>query len=156
MERKLVALCLGCTLLSGCMSDSGNDVVTTPKVPFENISQGSQTGISNQQLHAIRTGAELAALASAAKLSAPVPSVDFAANNVVAVFTGMGDGCGLPVSVTGAGETANTLVVNVEKQVPGPGLACLPVVPAAGPYVLATIPNTSKPVSFAFTLKPVP
>ncbi len=157
MRIYLFVLCLIGPVLSSCTDSSADPMAGVPFVnaPYEVVSQGTQQGITNQQLHVVTNDAQLAALAATATFNPAIPAIDFGANRAVAIFTGLGTGCVDKLRIINVSEGADIFLVEVEKSVPGDGVVCPAFVPDYGPYLLATIPKSGKPVSFAFTIKKV-
>ena|SRR5713226_2421417 len=139
------------------MDSGANPMASTP--PFVNtlytvVSQGIQQSIKNQQLHVVTDATQLAALTATAAFSPALPVLDLDANNLVAIFLPPGTGCeGL--GIINVSESADVVLVEVEKTAPGDNMPCVALVPNHGPSVLATIPKSGKPVSFALTIRKI-
>jgi len=149
-----LVLCLVSPLLSSCTGSSANQTTGTPfvNVPYTVVSQGIQQSIKNQQLHVVTDATQLAALAAAAAFSSPLPALDLDANNLVAIFLPTGTACD-GLGIVNVSESADVVLVELEKTVPGDNMPCVALVPNHGPSVLATMPKSGKPVSFAFTIR---
>jgi hypothetical protein len=113
-----------------------------------------QQSIKNQELHVVTDATQLAALAATAAFSPALPALDLAANNLIAIFLPIGSACD-GLSLVNVSESADVVLVELEKTVPGDNMPCVALVPNHGPSVLATIPKSGKLVSFAFTIRKV-
>ncbi len=103
--------------------------------------------------HLVLTDAtQLAALAAAAAFIPALPALDLDVNNLVAIFLPPGTGCDA-LGIVNVSESADVVLVELEKTVPGDNMPCVALVPNHGPSVLATMPKSGKPVSFAFTIR---
>jgi hypothetical protein len=153
MRILCLVLCILSPLLSSCTDSSASSTASGPfmDVPHEVVSDGLQLGIKNQQLQVISNDAQLASFAATASFTPAIPAIDLAANDVIAIATGF-LGCG-GLHLNNVSENADTLLVEIDKTVPGPGVACAAVVLETGPYILVTVPKRGKPVSFAFAVK---
>ena len=149
-----LVLCLVSPLLSSCTGSSANQTTGTPfvNVPYVVVSQGVQQSIKNQELHVVKDATQLAALAAAATFSPALPALDLAANDLIAIFLPIGTACD-GLSLVNVSESADVVLVELEKTVPGDNMPCVALVPNHGPSVLATMPKSGKPVSFAFTIR---
>ena len=148
-----LVLCLVGPMLSSCTDSNADSIAGNAfvNVPYEVVAEGLQLGIKNQQLHVITNDAQLASFASMATFSPAIPAVNLDAHDVVAIVTGF-TGCS-GIRLNNVSEDADTLRVEIDKTVPGPGIACAAVVLETGPYILVTVPKKGKPVSFIFAVK---
>jgi len=153
MKIHCLVLSILSPLLSSCTDSSASSTDSNPfmNVPHEVVSEGLQLGIKNQQLHVISNDAQLASFAATASFPSAIPAINFDANDLVAIATGF-PGCG-GLRLNNVSESADTLLVEIDKIVPGPGVGCLPVVLETGPYILVVVPKKGKPVSFSFAVK---
>jgi len=148
-----LVLCLVSPLLSSCTGSSANQTTGTPfvNVPYTVVSQGIQQSIKNQQLHVVTDATQLAALTATAAFIPALPALDLDVNNLVAIFLPAGTACDR-LGIVNVSESADVVLVELEKTVPG-DMPCVALVPNHGPSVLATMPKSGKPVSFAFTIR---
>src|SRR5258708_8750069 len=88
MRIQYLVLCLFSPLLSSCTAGNADQTSGTPfvNVPYVVVSQGIQQSIKNQELHVVTDATQLAALAATAVFSPPLPALDLAANDLVAIF----------------------------------------------------------------------
>jgi len=149
-----LVLCLVSPLLSSCTAGNADQTSDTPfvNVPYVVVSQGIQQSIKNQELHVVTDATQLAALAATAVFSPPLPALDLDVNNLVAIFLPTGTACDR-LGILNVSESADVVLVELEKTVPGDNMPCVALVPNHGPSVLATMPKSGKPVSFAFTIR---
>ncbi len=154
MRIYLFVLCLIGSMLSSCVDSSANSMASTPfvNVPYEVVSQGGMhQNILNQQLHVVTDATQLAELTATAAFSPALPALDLDANNLVAIILPPSTACD-GLGIVNVSESADVVLVEVEKTVPG-DMPCVALMPIHSLSVVATIPKSGKPVSFAFTIK---
>lgn len=120
-------------------------------LPFTVLDQGAYSGVSWNAAELLITRASLWsrvwAIHGAIYIPAPpAPAVDFAQNDVVAVFMGMKSSGGFSTAVTSVTTDGARIDVFVDDMVPGPGC---PVTDAiTHPFVFVKIPKLNLPVVF--------
>lgn len=148
--RSLLAtlLLIAMVLTAGCIHDS--DAGQRSSVAYSVESQGTQTGVENQQFHVISSDAQYASLLSSVLLSGAIPTVDFGNLSLISVFLGNHIGClGDTLSVNSVIETEKTITLSISRTIgnPPPNTACVAVVRPGGPYLLVSIPKSDKLIS---------
>jgi hypothetical protein len=153
MKIHCLFLCIVGPLLSSCTSSNASSTDSNPfvNIPHEVVAEGLELGIKNQQLHVITNDAQLASFAAMATFPSGIPAVNLDASDVVAIIADS-TGCN-GIRLNNVSESADTLLVEIDKTVPGPNLGCAAVVPDFRPYILVTVPKRGKPVSFTFAVK---
>jgi len=148
-----LVLCMVGPMLSSCAESGAGSMAVNAfmNVPYEVVAEGLQLGIKNQQLHVITNDAQLTSFAATATFQPGIPSINLDANDVVAIVTGF-TGCN-GIRLNNVSESADTVLIQIDKTVPGPGVACAAVILETGPFILATVPKKGKPVSFTFAVK---
>lgn len=151
MRVMLGAVALLLPVVSGCIADSSANQATNVQYTVE--SSGVEVGISNPQFQVIKSDSQFSALVSVATMSGTIPTVDFSANELVAVYLGENVGCGTDtLSINGVTSADSTVTVIASRKTTPPvnGGPCN-LLPLNGfSYVLLTIPKTTKPVSLSF------
>lgn len=138
--------------VSGCVSNTeANHDNGFENTSYSVISEGNQTDIQSQR-HEIVSDSESysALLSSVPSITGEIPSPNFSTNSIVSIFSDFGP-C-TDIEVSSVEENSETLLVNlVQVYTVDPGL-CDPSPEAFStkPYLLISIKNTSKPVSFKY------
>lgn len=149
MQSLLTTLLLIATVLTaGCIHDS--DAGQRSSVAYSVESQGTQTGVENQQFQVITSDAQYASLLSSVLLSGAIPAVDFGNLSLLSIFLGNHIGCrGDTLSVNSVIETEKTITLSISRTIgnPPPNTVCAAVVPLGGPYLLVSIPKSDKLIS---------
>lgn len=123
------------------------------KINYTIASTGKQIGIFSEQLRVIKQQNELDALLAQTTLMGQVPVVDFAKEQLIAIFaTGSTNGCRYGLTIKSIIDKRETVVVAVKKSVPGQNRICLLYVPQDKPYIMVNIPTTAKPVSLIYSV----
>ena len=141
-------LIVATVLTAGCIHDS--DAGQRSSVAYSVESQGTQTGVDNQQFQVITSDAQYASQLSTVSLSGPIPAINFGNLSLLSIFIGNHIGCrGDTLSVNSVIETEKTITLSISRTIgsPPPNTVCAAVVPLGGPYLLVSMPKTTKLIS---------
>jgi len=138
---------------SQASSHSGSSALSPSPTPiYTNASQGSQSGIFNQQTQVIVDSEQFSSLLSSVSLSGTIPNVDFSSSELVGVFINNTSTCGMDsLSVGSINETPTTVTLHISRQQPtqDPNIACTMQF-RGHPYILVEIQKTTKPISVVY------
>ncbi len=131
----------------GSLSNASSSAVTygapgaaAATVPFTELAQGAHSTITVRANYLITSKAELAKLWKMIDARAQVPVVDFAKNDVIAVFAGKKPTAGYAVAVSKVEDT-NTREVTVA--LTSPGGNCVLAQSVTEPYQVIELPKTA-------------
>ena len=135
--------------LSGCESAPAGPTETLPITP---IAQGAFSGATKPERLVIRSQQQLLDAwvtifpGSPTSLPPPVPSIDFSAEMVIAVFAGTKPSGGYCISIDAAAGDRRSATITVRSQGPTPAGAILPVL--TQPFAVVRVPRRDE-VRFA-------
>lgn len=115
---------------------------TGPATPvaFTELASGNSAKVTTRDNYLITQQDQLEALWALLGTNAPLPSVDFAQNDVIALFAGNEPTAGYSIKVTKITDT-NQRMVEIEVNAPGP--TCVAAHTVTTPYQVLLIPKTN-------------
>ena len=147
----VIGILLVATIFIAFRSSKSPLTTSTPGVPsastgeaievsFRELAHGSQSTVSRRANYIIMSPTELSALWKMIDAGGEAPTVDFSANEVVAVFAGDKPTAGYDIEVIKV-EDAGTRLVNVV--LTKPGGSCLLAEVQTNPYQIIEVPKTA-------------
>ena len=118
----------------------GAPVAAAATVPFTELAQGAHSTVSARANYRITSQTQLAELWKMIDARGQTPVIDFAANDVIAVFAGKEPTAGYAIAVSKV-EDANTREVTVA--LTSPGGSCVLAQSVTAPYQVIELPKTS-------------
>lgn len=118
--------------------------VAATVVPFTQIAQGSESKVSTRVNYVISSQEELVSLWKLIDAKGTPPTIDFSANEVIAVFAGEKNSGGYGIRVRSITDAADR-DVTVELQIPSS--SCMTASVITTPYQVVSMPVTKLPLS---------
>jgi hypothetical protein len=139
--KKLFTLSLVLMVLTGCRINIVNNIQVDAAVTFELLKQEAYGGREKESTAVVTSQEQLQALYKELGWS-DVPHIDFAQNNVVAIFMGQKNTGGYSINVRKVTIQDGTATLSVQRTTPG-GMATMAL---TAPYCIVVIPKTDKVV----------
>ncbi len=114
------------------------------EVPFTVLASGNQANVTARANYRITSTSQLGQLWDMISASAPVPSVDFATNDVVAVFAGNEPTAGYQIAVAHVQDGAERMVI---VNVTSPDATCVLAQTKTQPFQVIELPKTELPMA---------
>ncbi|MBI5405890.1 protease complex subunit PrcB family protein [Candidatus Kaiserbacteria bacterium] len=117
-------------------------------VPFSELAHGSQSTVTRRTNYLITSPDQLRELWKMIDTAGQTPTVDFAQNDVIAVFAGTKPTVGYAIAVT---EVADEEIRTVTLTLTEPGGSCLLAQSLTAPYQVIVVAKTTLPLTHADT-----
>ena len=127
------------TTTSASATATNESVVT--QVPFMKLADGQHAKIPQRVNYMLENKSQLDSLWRSVGASSTEPTVDFEANNVLAIFAGAEPNAGYGVAVSGIEDKSGIRTVNILFQRPGAG--CAPAQVVTHPFELVAVPKST-------------